>query len=80
VPRHIAHPDAPNRLGRIAVAARIDAGSRLCGQSMIPKSGYRFSEKIMLHQKARPGFDFIKTDKALASPLPAVCVARRIYN
>ena len=24
-------------------------------QSMIPKSGYRFSEKIMLHQKPRAG-------------------------
>ncbi len=29
---------------------------------MIPKSGYRFSEKIMLKQKLEPGFDSIKTD------------------
>jgi hypothetical protein len=27
-------------------------GRRRSGQSMIPKSGYRFSEKIMLKQKA----------------------------
>ncbi len=28
---------------------------------MIPKSGYRFSEKIMLKQKLEPGFGAIKT-------------------
>jgi hypothetical protein len=27
----------------------------LIGESMIPKSGYRFSEKIMLHQQAGVG-------------------------
>jgi DNA-binding winged helix-turn-helix (wHTH) protein len=36
---------------------------------MIPKSGYRFSDKIMLKQEANkkpaPGSDTIKTDKAL---------------
>ncbi len=29
---------------------------------MIPKSGYRFSEKIMRNLKLEPGFDSIKTD------------------
>jgi hypothetical protein len=39
---------------------------------MIPKSGCRFSEKIMLNQKARAGFDSIKTDSALV----AVCTRK----
>ncbi len=34
---------------------------------MIPKSGNRFSEKIMLKQKARAGSDSIRTDRALAN-------------
>jgi 23S rRNA pseudouridine2605 synthase len=33
---------------------------------MIPKSGNRFSDKIMLKQKARVGSDSIKSDKTLA--------------
>jgi hypothetical protein len=35
------------------------------GQSMIPKSGCRFSEKIMLHQKVRADDDSNKSHLAL---------------
>jgi len=33
---------------------------------MIPKSGSRFSEKIMLKQKAGPRSDLVETDRGLA--------------
>jgi len=36
---------------------------------MIPKSGNRFSEKIMLNKKLEPCSDSIKVDKALSERL-----------
>jgi hypothetical protein len=36
-------------------------------QTMIPKSGHRFSEDIMLHQKCRADRDSKKRDPALES-------------
>jgi hypothetical protein len=41
---------------------------------MIPKSGNRFSEKIMLKQKLEPCCDSIKVDRALGSVLKPLVI------
>jgi hypothetical protein len=42
---------------------------------MIPKSGYRFSEKIMLHQNARALIDSYEAVGALAARFRHICSA-----